>query len=333
MPDLQYGLAWPWLLLLLPLPVLVWWLCPPYRQRVAAVRVPFFALVAAALGETPSEGAAIARKRPLQVATAVVVWTLLVVALARPQWYGPPVARTLSARDLMLAVDISGSMDQADFKAADGVVLRRLDGVKRVVDDFVAHRQGDRLGLVLFGTRAYVQAPLTRDLAVVRSLLGEAEVAMAGQQTAIGDAIGLTITLFEASKAEQRVLILLTDGNDTASRVPPLKAAEIARRHGVTIHTIGIGDPAAQGEDRVDLDSLRQIAATSGGRMFDAADGARLSEVYAEIDRLAPVKLQTVSWRPKLELFQWPLGAATGIALTALVLPLVRRRRAEPVHA
>ncbi|QCI68250.1 vWA domain-containing protein [Phreatobacter stygius] len=327
----MFELGWPWLLVLLPLPILVWWLCPPYRQQVAAVRVPFFALVAQALGETPSEGAAVARKHPLQWILASVIWILLVLALARPQWFGPPVTKTVSARDLMLAVDISGSMDQADFKAPDGRVLRRLDGVKGVVDDFIAHRQGDRLGLILFGTRAYVQAPFTRDLAVVRSLLAEAEVAMAGEQTAIGDAIGLTITLFAASKAEQRVLILLTDGNDTASRVPPAKAAEIARRHGVIVHTIGIGDPAARGENRVDLDSLRQIATGTGGRMFDAADGAQLGAIYAEIDKLTPVKLQSLSWRPKLELFHWPLGAATGLALIALVLPLFRRR-AEPAH-
>jgi Ca-activated chloride channel homolog len=323
--------AWPWMFVLLPLPFLVWWLCPPYRRRERALRVPFFHLFAAALGETPTEGAAVMRRRLPQAVVAVLVWGLLVTALARPQWLGPPVTRTLSARDLMLAVDISGSMDQADFKAPDGTMLRRLDGVKRVVDDFIAHRQGDRIGLILFGTRAYVQAPFTQDLAAVRGLLNQAEVAMAGQQTAIGDAIGLTIKAFEASQAEQRTLILLTDGNDTASRIPPAKAAEVARRNGVTIDTIGIGDPAAQGENRVDLDTLRQIADETGGHMYDARDMSRLGEVYAEIDRLTPVKLQTQSYRPKLDLFQWPLGLATLGGLGGLVLASLRRR--EPAHA
>jgi Ca-activated chloride channel family protein len=317
-------LAWPWALALLPLPLLAWWLLPPHRERSASVEVPFFQQMAAASGQTPQAGAVVLRRLPLQMIVAAIVWVLLVVALARPQWVGDPITRDVAARDLMLAVDISGSMDQTDFRATEGQTLQRLAGVKRVIGDFIARRRGDRVGLILFGTKAYVQVPFTQDLATTRALLDQAQVGMAGQQTAIGDAIGLSINLFAASKATQKVLILLTDGNDTASRVPPAQAADIARQRGLVVHTIGVGDPAASGENRVDLDVLRQVASTTGGRFFRAEDGAQLEAIYGEIDRLAPVKVETLSWRPKLPLFQWPLGIAVVLTLLLWGLLLLR---------
>jgi len=317
-------LAWPWALLALPLPLLVWWLLPPYRERQASVQVPFFERFAAATGQTPQPGAVVLHRLPLQMIVAVIVWCLLVLALARPQWVGEPITHDVSARDLMLAVDISGSMDQPDFRAANGAMLRRLDGIKQVVGEFIARRKGDRVGLILFGSKAYVQVPFTQDLRTTQTLLDQAQVAMAGQQTAIGDAIGLAIKSFEASKAEQKLLVLLTDGNDTASRVPPAQAAEIARQHGLVIYTIGVGDPNASGENRVDLSMLRAVASATGGSFFRAEDGAQLEAVYADIDRLAPVKLATQTWRPKLLLFQWPLGAAVVLGLVGWAGLLLR---------
>jgi Ca-activated chloride channel homolog len=334
----MYELAFPWALAALPLPLLVWWLSPPHRERVMAVQVPFFERLLAATGQRPAPGAVVLRRVPVQRALGPIAWGLLVLALARPQWIGDPITRTVSARDLMLAVDISGSMDQQDFKGQDGAMLQRLAAVKRVVDEFIARRRGDRVGLILFGTKAYVQVPFTQDLATATELLDQAQVAMAGQQTAIGDAIGLSMKAFEASKAEQKVLVLLTDGNDTASRVPPAKAAEVARQHGLVIHTIGVGDPDATGENRVDLSALREVASTTSGRFFRAEDAEKLGEVYAEIDRLAPAKLETVSWRPKLPLFHWPLGAAMAVLLLLWAWLLLTRRAAraparEPAHA
>ncbi|MBR0896201.1 VWA domain-containing protein [Bradyrhizobium tropiciagri] len=311
----MFELAWPWMLAILPLPILVWWLLPPYRARQASVMVPFFDRLAAATGQTPQRGAVVLQRRRIQMVTAAVIWVLVVAALARPQWVGDPVTREVSARDLMLAVDISGSMDQRDFRAGDGAMLTRLDGVKRVITDFIARRRGDRVALVLFGTKAYVQVPFTQDLQTATTLLAQTEVGMAGQQTAIGDTIGLAIKTFQASTARERLLVLLTDGNDTASRVPPEHAADIARQDGVVIDTIGVGDPAATGENRVDLGALRSVAETTGGHFFRAEDAAQLQAVYADIDRLTPAKLDTLSWRPKLPLFQWPLGAAVTLSL------------------
>ncbi|MBR1190386.1 VWA domain-containing protein [Bradyrhizobium sp. AUGA SZCCT0160] len=307
--------AWPWMFALLPLPILAWWWLPPYRARQASVQVPFFERLAEATGQTPQRGAVVLQRRRIQMIIAAAIWMLLVTALARPQWVGDAVTREVSARDLILAIDISGSMEQADFRTADGATLTRLDGVKRVVNEFIARRRGDRVALILFGTRAYVQVPFTQDLQTAAQLLDQTQVGMAGQQTAIGDTIGLAIKTLETSTAKQKLLILLTDGNDTASRVPPEHAADIAHQKGVVVYTIGVGDPAASGENRVDLGVLQSVAAMTDGRFFRAEDGAQLQAVYTDIERLAPAKLQTLSWRPKLPLFQWPLGAAVVLGL------------------
>ncbi|MCB1483437.1 MAG: VWA domain-containing protein [Hyphomicrobiaceae bacterium] len=316
--------AWPWAFAALPLPLLAWWLLPPYREQRASVQIPFFARVAEATGQTPRKGAVIVRRLPLQMIAAAVIWVLVVTALAQPQRVGKPITHDISARDMMLAIDISGSMDQSDFKAANKEMMRRIDGVKQVVDAFIARRKGDRIGLILFGNKAYIQAPFTQDLSTVRTLLDQTQVGMAGQQTAIGDAIGLAIKAFESSKAQQKMLILLTDGNDTASRVPPAHAADIASQHGLVIYTIGVGDPNATGENRVDFPTLRTVASTTHGSFFQAENGEQLEGIYADIDKLAPVKLQTETWRPKLPLFQWPLGMAAIIGIAAWLLLLLR---------
>jgi Ca-activated chloride channel homolog len=318
----MFEFAWPWVFVILPLPILVWWLLPPYRARQASVQVPFFERLAAATGQTPQQGAVVLRRRAFQMIVATLCWILLVAALARPQWVSDPITHEISARDLILAIDISGSMDQADFREPDGQMLTRLDGVKRVIRDFIARRQGDRIALILFGTKAYVQVPFTQDLQTAEQLLEQTQVGMAGQQTAIGDTIGLAIKTLEKSTATQKLLILLTDGNDTASHVPPEHAADIARQNGLVIYTIGVGDPAASGENRVDLSTLRSVADTTGGQFFRAEDGAQLQSIYADIDRLAPAKLQTLSWRPKLPLFQWPLGAALLLSLALWLMLL-----------
>ena len=332
----MFEFAWPWLLALLPMPLLIWWALPPYRARQASVQVPFFDRLAAATGQTPQQGAVVLQRRAVQMIFAMVIWTLIVAALARPQWVSDPLTHEIAARDLILAVDISGSMDQRDFRAPDGTMLTRLDGVKRVIKDFIARRHGDRIALILFGTKAYVQVPFTQDLQTAQQLLEQTQVGMAGQQTALGDTIGLAIKTLETSTAKQKLLILLTDGNDTASRVPPEHAADIARQNGVVIYTIGVGDPAASGENRVDLSVLQNMASTTQGRFFRAEDGAQLAAIYADIDKLAPAKLDTQSWRPKLPLFQWPLGAAVILAL-ALWLALLAgsewRRRKVAHHA
>ena len=312
-------LAYPWALALLPLPLLVHRLLPPHRENVRALRVPFFQEVVEAASLKAESGAVILRRRALQMVAAVVVWILLVGAVAKPEWVGEPIVRTEASRDVMLAIDLSGSMNYRDFPAAaDGEMLQRLEGVKQVVDRFVAERETDRIGLIVFGDRAYLQLPFSQDLRTARDLVDLMSVGMAGPRTAVGDAIGLAIKSFENSEVEQRLLILLTDGSDTASKMTPINAAEIAKSNGVEIYTIGVGDPEASGEDRVDFETLQAIAERTGGQFFNAEDQNTLGEVYARIDELTVADVETTSWRPRESMVHWPAGVAVIVALLTL---------------
>ena len=309
--------AHPWALLLTPLPLLVWWLAPPQRERVSAMRVPFFEQIAAAAGSEARVGAVVMRRRWLQMAVAILVWLLLVAAIAKPEWVGEPIVRTEAARDIMLALDLSGSMDYVDFPGEEGADVSRFAAVQRVVEGFVAERESDRIGLIVFGTKAYLQLPFTRDLETAGALVDLMEVGMAGPKTALGDSIGLAINSFENSEVDDRLLILLTDGNDTASKMTPINAADIAKLNGVEIYTIGIGNTEATGEDRVDFDTLAAIAARTGGEFFNAENEAALDAVYRRIDETAAADVRTQSWRPRESLLHWPAGLAVILALIA----------------
>ncbi len=306
---------YPWGFIILPLPLLVWLLAKPFREHQQALRMPFFEEAARAAGLKPSQGAVVLKRSFVQMSIAVVVWVLLVAALARPQWIEDPIKKIQSARDIMLALDLSQSMEAKDFIDSSGNRINRLEAVKNVVDDFIAKREGDRIGLIVYGAGAYPQAPFTLDHDGVRVLLEQTEIGMAGPRTVIGDAIGLAIKLFEASEVDDRVLILLTDGNDTGSKMPPEKAADIAASRGIVIHTIGIGDPSTSGDDQVDLETLQRIAKTTGGEFFRGEDSEGLKGIYASLDAMTPKNYETFSYRPKLPLFQWPLGIATILVL------------------
>jgi Ca-activated chloride channel family protein len=308
-------LALPWMLLLIPLPLLLRYLLPAWKEPRAALRLPLLAQLAAAGGAETTGKAPVRRRGRPQALLFVLVWSLLVLALARPQWLEPALVRELPTRDLLLAVDLSGSMAAEDFEDADGRRIERLTAVKQVVDDFLGRRQGDRVGLLVFGNAAFVQAPFTQDLDVVRQLLADTVVGMAGPKTAFGDAIGLAISLFERSKLQQRTLIILTDGNDTGSQVPPDKATAIAADQGIVIHTIAIGDPASIGEQALDQEMLETVAGRSGGRYFFAADRDALAQIYDTLDQIETRKVETISQRPRRDLYVWPLGFAFIAAL------------------
>lgn len=323
-------LAAPWLLLILPLPLVVWRFAPPHREREAALRFPYFRRVAEAAGSVPRPGAVVLSRPRLAMVVAVLCWVLVVTALAQPERIGAPVLREQAARDVVLAIDISGSMDTNDFETAEGDRKQRLAGVFDVVKTFVAGRDDDRMALIVFGSAAYLQAPLTDDLSTIADLLDRTEVGMAGPHTALGDAIGLAIRTFEASDIDQRLLILLSDGSDTASRMSPVNAAEIAAENGVEIFTIGVGDPDATGEARVDLAALQSIASRTGGTYFFAEDEGALQAVYDRIDALAPREVQTLSYRPRQSLAWVPLALASliGVGATAFLhLSALRLRR------
>jgi Ca-activated chloride channel family protein len=305
-----YQLEFPWVLLALPLPLIVWWLLPPYREESASVRLAFFGDVARAAGLRPQSGAVVLKTNWLQKVLAPLCWGLIVLALARPQYVEPPIQKVQPARDLLLALDLSQSMETRDFRTPQGQLETRVAAVRRVVDGFVKRRPGDRIGLVVFGDAPYPLVPFTLDHATVLAMIQEMLPGMAGPRTALGDSIGLGIKMFDASHAPEKVMILLTDGKDTASRMPPDRAAGIAKERGIVVHTVGIGDPHATGQAELDTATLKKVAETTGGRYFFGEDEAQLDEIYATLDKITPANYKTLSWRPKRELFHYPLGAA-----------------------
>lgn len=313
----MFEFNWPWIFLALPLPLLVWHLIPPASEkRQAALNVPFiedFTTLA-----DVSQGRQ--SRRLISTFLLAVSWLLLVTATARPQWVGEALELPVSGRDLMMAVDLSGSMQVEDFRI-NGKTVDRLTATKYVAGDFIQQRQGDRMGLILFGRNAYLQTPLTFDLTTVKTLLMESAIGLAGKETAIGDAIGLAIKRLKDNAQSSKVLILLTDGANTAGEVAPLKAAELAANYGLKIYTIGIGaDEMIResffGLQRInpsqDLDekTLTAIAQQTGGQYFRARDTEALSEIYKKLDQLEPVEVESQTFRPVKALFMWPLAMA-----------------------
>ncbi len=334
-------LAWPWVLLVLPLPWVLRRLLPPAKPAVgAALKVPFFDSLQR-LGMTT---AAVARRG--RQGLAWLAWVLLVIAAARPQWLGEPVNLPVSGRDLLLAVDVSGSMSEQDY-TLNGRSATRLNVVKAVAGRFIEQRSGDRLGLVLFGSRAYLQAPLTYDRKTVAQMLDEAVIGLAGRETAIGDAIALAVKRLRDQPADNRVLILLTDGANTAGNIEPFTAARLAAGAGIRIYTIGVGGGPVgvrtpfgmlmrPGSD-LDPDALKAIAQATGGRFFEATNTDQLKQVYAQLDKLEPSIRDTRTYRPVRALYYWPAGAALLIALYLLLQaqvgePLRRPPRETVVH-
>jgi len=333
--SLFESLSWQWLwaFATLPLPLLVRWLLPPVRRQQAVAYVPF-------ASEWPDSVSAQSGKREqIRLWLVTCIWLLAIVAAARPQWVGDAVELPVSGRDLMLAVDISGSMQTQDFEIS-GRAVDRLTATKMVADAFMDRREGDRMGLILFGTQAYVQTPLTFDRKTVRKLLDEAVIGLAGKATAIGDAIGLATKRLqqgETAASSEQVLILLTDGVNTAGAVSPLQAAELAAKHGLTIYTIGIGadvmtvnsffgsrqvNPSAE----LDEKTLTAIAQKTGGRYFRAHDTDELKQIYRLIDQLEPVEKDTQTYRPRHALFMWPLGLALLLAVSLLAARAIGSR-------
>ncbi len=323
------GFAWPWMLLAIPLPWLARWLLPARVSGEAALRVPW----GERLRQVAAGGEGIARGRGFPW-LAFAAWCLLAVAAARPQELGPAVAPPQVGRDMMLAVDLSASMGEPDMELG-GRVVDRLTAAKAVLADFLDRRVGDRIGLVVFGDRAFALTPLTLDRDSVRQQLDTSVVGLAGRATALGDAIALSTKRLQHQETEQRVLIVLTDGVNTAGVLEPAKAAQIARDAGVRVHAIAFGGQGGgalsvfgfslpTGGDEVDEAGLQKIAELTGGRFFRARDTESLAGIYAEIDALEPVKRQGQAVRPKIERYPWPLGAALTIGVLALLL----RRRA-----
>ncbi|MFT5117775.1 MAG: Ca-activated chloride channel family protein [Kiritimatiellia bacterium] len=334
----MFELASPWVLLALALPLLVYRFVKPVQQSAKhenhSVVVPFYTQLTQL---SPNQTTPSQRSR-IVLLTLSIIWILLVLAAAKPQWLGEPQALETSGRDLLLAVDISDSMSQEDMTINNRPASRLL-AVKQVVSDFIQQRKGDRVGLILFGTNAYLQTPLTFDTASVEQFLQEAQLGFAGPKTAMGDAIGLSVKRLKdrvtnsstdtnnaSNINNSKVIILLTDGANTAGEVEPLQAAKLAAKIEAKIYTVGIGademvvrgffgnrriNPSAS----LDEKTLTAIAATTGGQYFRARDTKELNNIYRELDKLEPTEQEKEWLRPVQSLFMWPLGLALLLSL------------------
>lgn len=312
----MFEFALPWVFVLLILPALAYLFLPKHKNQSSALLVPFYKRVAQFQNTSQTSHS----QSLLRSILLALSYLLLVAAAAQPQWVGESITSPASGRDLLLAVDISGSMETPDM-TFERRQLQRIDVVKLVVGDFVQRRENDRLGLILFGSQAYLQAPLTYDRTTVETLLREAQLGFAGGQTAIGDAIGLSIKRLRDRAEASRVVILLTDGANTAGEIEPRQAADLAKLAGIKIYTIGVGATemvqqtffgARKINPSVDLDedTLTYIAEQTGGQYFRARNPKELIEIYQELDRLEPIELEEKVFRPVSALFYWPLGAA-----------------------
>ncbi|QOL25092.1 VWA domain-containing protein [Thalassotalea sp. LPB0316] len=305
----MFEVVYPWLLLLLPLPWFVRFI-PEYKQQTHMVTVPFFKYLIDVSGEKPQSGAEVVKPNKLQRFVLLTTWCLLVLAAAKPQLLGEPIEQTKTGRDLMVAVDASGSMSAQDFEISPGENVDRLTVVKSVLQELATQREKDRLGLIIFGSAAYLQMPFSEDHKTWLTLLNELQIAMAGPSTVIGDAVGLAIKHFEESDTDNRVLIILTDGNDSGSKVPPVDAAKIAQTYGVKIYTIAIGDPRTVGEQKLDTETLERMAEITGGGYFQALDTQELANAYQAIADIEQQEFSSISFRPKSSLHHVLIGIA-----------------------
>lgn len=315
----MFSFGWPWAFLLLLLPVPIYLFMPKAKRENASLRVPFFERAESALNVTVKNEAASALAHTVVL---TLIWIALVTAVAKPQWTGEAISLPTAGRDLLVAVDISGSMETSDMIVQNEQIPRILV-VKYVVGEFLRRRENDRLGLILFGTNAYLQSPLTFDRNTVDKLLQETQLGFAGEKTAIGDAIGLAVKRLRNRPDSQRVLILLTDGANTAGEVAPRQAADLAAQAGVKIYTVGVGademimrqglfgfDRRVNPSADLDEDTLQYIADSTGGQYFRARNPEELERIYQHLDELEPIEQEAEQYRPTRSLYFWPLAFA-----------------------
>ncbi len=306
--------AWPWVLAALPLPLLVHWLVPRANRQETALKVPAIDTFRVDVNNENTER--LFNKNIVVNIVFSIIWLLLILSAAKPEHRGEPISITTNGRDLMMAIDISVSMGTADMIVGNQRFTRD-SVVKFIASEFLAKREGDQVGLILFGGNAYLQAPLTFDLSTVSKFLNEAESGLGGEGTAIGDAIGLAVKRLSGRPESQRVVILLTDGENERG-IDPRLAANNAAIAGVKIHTIGVGAERSFGmfrASRPDEATLRYIAETTGGRYFRARDPQELQSIYAELDQIEIIDQEARQITPVKSFYHYPLALALLLTL------------------
>jgi len=321
----MFEFTYPWVFLLIVLPFVISRLPLYYISKRSALRISFKEDIDAVL-HSKSKVSDISRATGAQKIMTLILYVLVLTALAKPQYIGEPLSKEISQREVLISVDLSGSMATKDFKDQNGTSIDRLEAVKMVLGDFFKVRKGEKIGLILFGSAAFVQAPFTQDLNALDHLLSELNVGMAGPQTAIGDSIGLAVKMFQDSNVTDRMLIVMSDGDDTGSKVPPLTAAQLAAKNGVNIFTIAMGDPKNVGEHPIDTETLKEIAKITGGKFYYAWNSDELADIYTQIDKLKPKEVKVLTHRPKTDLFSYLLMLMLGILLGYGLILFIRSR-------
>ncbi|MCK5135254.1 MAG: VWA domain-containing protein [Bacteroidales bacterium] len=312
MPE-NFELANMWVFWLLPLPLLVYWLLPPLRMKSSSLSIPNFQKAQAYTGQPPRSSALVKRRNTFVWIGLILIWVLLLSALSSPQLVGKPEMKVKTSRNFLIVADISFSMAQSDWMI-EGEKATRWEAVKKVMHDFIARREGDRMGLIFFGSSAYIQAPFTPDLVTVENMLEEAGVGMAGQMTNIGKAIVKGIEMFAQDTIKTKIMLVLSDGVDAGTDILPLDAADLAEKDSILVYTIGIGDPDKPGSD-LDEKTLEEIAEMTGAQYFRAIDAERLEEIYEELDKLEPIEYEEEKYKPTTLLYYYPLGASIVLGL------------------
>lgn len=326
--------AYPWIFVLLPLPLLIYFIVPKAKSdKQAALKTPFFEQLKGKLSYGRSQ---VFHRASFLKYLLALIWILVIISGSGLQWLGKPIAMKQSGRDLMMAIDLSGSMAIKDMKKGNDMESR-FDLVMRVANQFIEERKGDRVGLILFGTKAYLQTPLTFDTKTVQNMLNDATIAIAGPQTAIGDAIGLGVKKLMEYPSQSKALILLTDGENNAGVLHPIQAAEIAEQQKIKIYTIALGggnmvvntpygSQMVNTSEDLDTKTLERIAKMTGGKYFRARDSEDLQQVYDDIDKLEPISSDKAVFRPITYFYPWTMGAALIISFGFALIWLYRRR-------
>ncbi|MDC0864763.1 VWA domain-containing protein [Rickettsiaceae bacterium] len=336
----MFTFAWPWMISLLPIPVIAWYFLPQDRNansdRSPEILFPYVNRIAKAFSK--NQISTTDKFKEWFVILLSLLWFFLVLALMQPQWLDHMEYNRQKGYDIMLAVDISNSMEALDF-ATKTQKRSRIDVTKEVVSNFADARKGDRLGLILFGEYAYLQVPMTFDTLAVSKMLNNSATGMAGARTAIGDAIGMAAKEIRGRNDKSRVMILLTDGSDNSSNIPPLEAGKIAKHYDIRIYTIGIGSTdglvpypdqfggAAMVQIDMDEDMLKEISDMTGGQYFKATDKNALENIYKKINELEKIEINEFEYKIQKSLYRYPLGIACLLFLVICIMPLLKRSR------
>lgn len=320
--NMQFEWGNPMAAIVLLLPAIVYFLFPVFKLKSTRLIAPFFERAVESFKLKPQKFSSVSKKKFWQWLFVSLTYISLTIALMNPKLVGKPHQEIKTTRTFIMATDISFSMKTKDWK--DGhAMISRWEAIKSIMNDFIINRKSDKMGLVMFGTHAYMQTPPTNDLQLVNWMLQDADIGMAGQKTSIGEAIGYSMNMFKQDSIKEKVLLLMTDGVDTRKSISPIDASNIAKMDSVKIYTLGIG--SSTDKSKLNEPILKQIASITGGKYFHANNIAELSKVYKTLDKLEPIKYKASVLRPEVLLYYYPALLALFFSLFGALIQLFNK--------